>query len=168
MGRQSYYTASFSSLAGRKAIFLLALILMVSPVAGFRPIRAARFRTWRIPRPVRRILSPFLRCRVVSVTGSPSTASACFFGRSWLSDKVAARCLSVTVACAAAFAGAAFAVAQRDRLKEALKFVRRGDTVVVDCSDPDLVQLILQCIKPRLSARLIVIRRAAADAYCPD
>ncbi len=39
------YTASFSSFAGRKAIFLLALILMASPVAGFRPIRAARFRT---------------------------------------------------------------------------------------------------------------------------
>jgi hypothetical protein len=37
------YTASFSSFAGRKAIFLLALIWMVSPVAGLRPIRAARF-----------------------------------------------------------------------------------------------------------------------------
>ena len=59
MGRLSY-TASFSSFAGRKAIFLLALILIASPVAGFRPIRAARFRTWRMPRPVRRILSPFL------------------------------------------------------------------------------------------------------------
>ena len=34
------YTASFSSFAGRKATFLLALILMASPVAGFRPIRA--------------------------------------------------------------------------------------------------------------------------------
>ena len=33
------YTASFSSLAGRNATFLLALILMASPVAGFRPIR---------------------------------------------------------------------------------------------------------------------------------
>jgi hypothetical protein len=43
--RAHYYTASFSSLAGRNAIFLLALILMASPVAGFRPIRAARFRT---------------------------------------------------------------------------------------------------------------------------
>ena len=37
MGRQSY-TASFSSFAGRNAIFLLALILIASPVAGFRPI----------------------------------------------------------------------------------------------------------------------------------
>ena len=55
------------------AIFLLALILMASPVAGFRPILAARFRTWRMPRPVRRILAPFFRWRVVSVTKSPST-----------------------------------------------------------------------------------------------
>jgi hypothetical protein len=34
--------ASLSSLAGRKAIFLLALIWIGSPVAGLRPIRAAR------------------------------------------------------------------------------------------------------------------------------
>ena len=41
--RDRIYTASFSSLAGRNAIFLLALILIASPVAGFRPILAARF-----------------------------------------------------------------------------------------------------------------------------
>jgi hypothetical protein len=35
------YTASLSSLVGRKAIFLLAAISMDSPVAGFLPIRAA-------------------------------------------------------------------------------------------------------------------------------
>ena len=91
--------------AGRKAIFLLALILMVPLVAGSHPIRASRFRAWRMPRPVRRILSPFLRRRVVSVTKSPSTASAYFFGMSWQSDKAAAACLSVMVTCAAAFAG---------------------------------------------------------------
>ena len=39
------YTACFSSLATRKATFVLALILMASPVAGLRPILAARFRT---------------------------------------------------------------------------------------------------------------------------
>ena len=50
--------------------------------SGFRPILAARFRTWRMPSPVKRILSPLLRCLVVSVTKSPSMASACFFGRS--------------------------------------------------------------------------------------
>ena len=36
---------SFSSLATRKATFLLALILIASPVAGLRPMRAARFLT---------------------------------------------------------------------------------------------------------------------------
>ena len=61
------YTASRSSLAGRKAI-LLALILMASPVAGFQPIPAARFRIRRMPRPVRRISLPLLRCRVASAT----------------------------------------------------------------------------------------------------
>ena len=35
-----------------KAIFLPAMILMASPVAGFRPILAARFLPWRMPRPV--------------------------------------------------------------------------------------------------------------------
>ena len=55
------YTASFSSLAGRNAIFLLALILIASPVAGFRPILAARFRTRRMPRPVRRIFVALLQ-----------------------------------------------------------------------------------------------------------
>jgi hypothetical protein len=94
---------------GRPECDLLArLDLAVAPVAGFRPILAARFRTWSIPRPVRRNLAPFFRWRVVSVTKSPSTASACFFAMSWLSANSAARCLSVTVGCAAAFAGAAF------------------------------------------------------------
>src|SRR5580658_6982014 len=59
-----------------------------------------------MPRPARRTLSPFLRCLVVNVTRSPSTASACFFGSEWLSDNAAARCLSVTVATAAPFAAA--------------------------------------------------------------
>jgi hypothetical protein len=38
-------TASFNSLAARNATFLLALIWIGSPVAGLRPMRAARFLT---------------------------------------------------------------------------------------------------------------------------
>ena len=57
---------------------------------------------------MRRILSPLFRWRVVSLTKSPSTASACFFAISWLSANVAARCLSVMVAWTADLAGAAF------------------------------------------------------------
>src|SRR4051812_39169044 len=64
------YTASFNSLDGRKATFLLALILITSPVAGFRPMRAPRFFTCKIPRPEIRIFSPFFRCLVISPTRS--------------------------------------------------------------------------------------------------
>jgi hypothetical protein len=49
--RQRGQTASLRSLAARNATFLLALILMASPVAGLRPMRAARCRTCRMPRP---------------------------------------------------------------------------------------------------------------------
>ena len=38
-------TASLSSFEERSAIFLLALISICSPVAGLRPMRAARLRT---------------------------------------------------------------------------------------------------------------------------
>src|SRR5215472_4633837 len=57
--------------------------------------------------PLIRILSPFFRWRVTSPTMSPNIASHCFFGTSWFSASDAARCLRVTVACAAALAGAA-------------------------------------------------------------
>src|ERR1051326_6086513 len=60
--RRRSQTDSLSSLAGRKAIFLLALILMASPVAGLRPMRAGRLRTWKMPSAGMRILSPFFRC----------------------------------------------------------------------------------------------------------
>jgi hypothetical protein len=66
------YTASLSSLAGRNALFLLGAILMAAAVAGFRPIRAARARTWRMPSSARQTLSPFLRWRVASGTKSPN------------------------------------------------------------------------------------------------
>ena len=42
---QNDQTASFNSLEARKATFLLALIWIGSPVAGLRPMRAARLRT---------------------------------------------------------------------------------------------------------------------------
>src|SRR6516162_1471843 len=99
-----YQTASLSSLAARKATFLLALILIGSPVAGLRPMRAARLRTWRMPRPLMRMRSPFLRCLTRSPTKSLRIVSACFFGTSWVSARAAARCLMVTVVGVAAFA----------------------------------------------------------------
>ena len=43
-----------------------------------------------MPRPVRRSWAPFFRWRVVSITKSPNTASACFLALSWLSANSAA------------------------------------------------------------------------------
>ena len=68
-----------SSLAARNATFLLALILIASPVAGLRPIRAARFLTCKIPRPAIPTRSPFLRCLVIRPTRSPRRASPARF-----------------------------------------------------------------------------------------
>jgi len=58
----AYITISLRSFEARNAIFLLALILMVSPVPGLRPMRAGRFLTCRMPRPEIRIRAPFFRC----------------------------------------------------------------------------------------------------------
>ena len=44
-GLNETQTDSFNSLEARKATFLLALIWIASPVAGLRPMRAARLRT---------------------------------------------------------------------------------------------------------------------------
>src|SRR5262249_35924269 len=65
--RRDAHTAFFKSFAARKAIFLLALILMASPVAGLRPIRAGRLRTCRMPRPPILMRLPFFRCLVISL-----------------------------------------------------------------------------------------------------
>src|ERR1700676_2182614 len=100
----SYQTASLSSLAARKATFLLALIWIASPVAGLRPMRAARLRTCRMPRPTMRMRSPFFRCLVIRLTMSLRMDSACFLDNSCSSAIAAARCLSVTVVGVAAFA----------------------------------------------------------------
>ena len=49
-------------LGGPEGNLLAGLDLMASPVAGFRPMRAARLRTWRMPSPGMRIRSPFFKC----------------------------------------------------------------------------------------------------------
>src|SRR5438874_889377 len=66
------YTASFRSLAARKATFLLALILIGSPVAGLRPMRAGRLRTCRTPSPPIRMRAPRFKCLVTVTTMSSS------------------------------------------------------------------------------------------------
>src|SRR4051812_47920695 len=69
-------------------------------------MRAARLRTWRIPRPPIRMRSPFLRCLVTKPTSSPRTDSACFLDISCDSARLAARCFNVTVGADPAFLGA--------------------------------------------------------------
>src|SRR4029079_3779844 len=95
--------ASLGALAARKATFLLALILMASPVAGLRPMRAGRLRTWRMPRPLRRMRLPFFRCLVMSPTMPMSMALTFAFGRPLLSANAIARWRSVTVSAFTAF-----------------------------------------------------------------
>src|ERR1043165_8948379 len=90
-------TASLSSFAARKATFLLALILIGSPVAGLRPMRAARLRTCRMPSPPIRMRSPFFRCFTTRSTMLPRMASECFLASSCCSATFAARCFRVTV-----------------------------------------------------------------------
>ena len=101
------YTASFNSLAGRKATFLLAAIWMVSPVAGLRPCRAGRSFTSRMPRPFIRMRSPFFRCLVTDSTIAASRALACFLGMLCPSAIASNTVFSVIVAAAAFFCGAA-------------------------------------------------------------
>jgi hypothetical protein len=64
------YATSLRSLATQKATLLLALILITSPLAGFRPIRAARFRTRR------RYDLPGSTCLVEGGTGQCVAAAA--------------------------------------------------------------------------------------------
>ena len=56
----------------------VTLALAVSPVAGLRPMRAARLRTCRMPRPAIFTRSPFLRCLVIMPTSSSSISTPCF------------------------------------------------------------------------------------------
>lgn len=72
-------TASFSSLAGRKATFLLAAIWIVAPVAGLRPVRASRWRTSNVPIPLIRIRSPLFKWVVIVSIMPASNALACFW-----------------------------------------------------------------------------------------
>src|SRR5574344_1549212 len=53
--------ASFSAFPGRNLGTLAALILMVSPVRGLRPVRSARFPTENVPKPTRDTVPPFFK-----------------------------------------------------------------------------------------------------------
>src|SRR6195952_4721161 len=94
--------ASLSSLAGRNPTFRLALIWMLSPVAGLRPMRASRVLTARMPSPLMRTRAPCFRCVVTVATKSASRVWACFFCRACASPSCSNTAFNVTTGAAAA------------------------------------------------------------------
>src|SRR5688500_14830855 len=60
-------TASFSALPALNDGFFDFWILIVSPVFGLRPSRAARSRTWKVPKPTRVTASPFFSALVMTL-----------------------------------------------------------------------------------------------------
>ena len=58
---RNYFTASLSALPGLNAGTLLAAISISSPVCGLRPLRAARSRTSKLPKPINCTFSPSSR-----------------------------------------------------------------------------------------------------------
>src|SRR5450830_268034 len=83
-------TLSLSDLPGLNATVLLALIFTGSPVCGFLPVRAPRWRCRKVPKPTRVTLS--LRCRapVISSRTALRTRLACSLVRSAFSAMAAA------------------------------------------------------------------------------
>src|SRR5690348_13479241 len=86
---------------------------MASPVAGLRPMRAARLRTTRMPRPLRRMRAPFLRCLVTSPIVSSRIAFAALLVRPCFSASAAPswRVLTVSTFGLAAFGAPVPAIA---------------------------------------------------------
>src|ERR1700686_5271519 len=63
--------SSLKRLAGRKPTVRDALILMVSPVRGSRPVRAFLERSWKVPKPGKENFSLVLMlCCIAAKTGS--------------------------------------------------------------------------------------------------
>src|SRR5215472_3834559 len=72
--------ASLTPLPAWNRTALLAAILMVSPVRGFRPARAGRAATLKLPRPETRTASPASRpSRMASTTALTARPAAAWF-----------------------------------------------------------------------------------------
>src|SRR5260370_21864646 len=94
---QAPSTMSFNALAGVKRSRVRAGILIASPVAGLRPIRALLLRLRKIPRPAKRSEPSFLSSRTTRPVNSSSVLLACFFVRPAFSARVAATCDCVII-----------------------------------------------------------------------
>src|SRR5215472_6393758 len=72
--------ASLTALPAWNRTALLAAILMVSPLCGFRPSRAGRAATLKLPRPETRTASPASRAsRMASMTAFTARPAAAWF-----------------------------------------------------------------------------------------
>src|SRR6185437_13960473 len=65
VAQEPQFSASFSALPALNAGTFDALILMVTPVRGLRPVRAARLRTTKVPKPTSETSSPFFSARLI-------------------------------------------------------------------------------------------------------
>src|SRR5674476_826451 len=79
----NYFLAPFTAVLrvapALNAGALEALILRAAPVAGLRPLRAARFLTSKVPKPTRATLSPFFKVAVMMSISAPLVLSASTF-----------------------------------------------------------------------------------------
>jgi len=71
------YILPESSLLALKRATFLALILMVAPVAGLRPLRAALFETENVPKPTKISLLPDFKVLVTPSMNESNAAPAC-------------------------------------------------------------------------------------------
>src|SRR5690348_5937379 len=76
----SYFnTASFNAFAARRRTTVFALILIASPVAGLRPMRALRCALTARPIPGMTNLPELLASFTASLNNSSKKAAVCFF-----------------------------------------------------------------------------------------
>src|SRR5215831_12043193 len=90
-------TESLSDFAAVNRNLVRAGILMASPVAGLRPMRALDWRLRKIPSPARRRDPSFLSSRTTRLVNSSSALFACFLVIPTLSARWAATCDCVII-----------------------------------------------------------------------
>src|SRR3989344_8233949 len=74
-----YLTASFKVFEARNLGTRIALIWIVSPVLGLRPVLAARVLPSKMPNPATETSSPFFRCSVIAAIIASTARSASAF-----------------------------------------------------------------------------------------
>jgi len=73
-----YLTASLRDLPALNLGTVLAEILILAPVRGLTPMRAALLETLKVPKPVKVIFSPLIRALVIVSIIALTASAACF------------------------------------------------------------------------------------------